>query len=406
MTERLYLKDSGLFSCDATVTSCVPHGEGFRVTLDRSVFFPNKGGQPCDTGKIGDAEVRSCDEEGETLFHLCDRAIPEGSRVTAVIDGERRFDIMQQHTGEHLLSWCAWTLFGAVNVGFHCALDYATLDLDRPLSHAQILEMEQKANREAVKNAAVTAREFATEEELERSGIVLRKHAEGLTAPIRVVTIEGSDTCTCCAPHVKRTGEIGQLKITGETPYKGGMRLTFLCGGRALMHAQRQQDAVDGIALRFSTGRDNAVAAVEKQAAELSDAKKELKQAYAALDRYLAEELAHHAETVKGTGLLVSVLQGIDPKRLRAIAQKTLKKRSLTALFSEAGDTVYYVLAAEGVTQDMGELCKVVNLMTGGKGGGRGTLAQGSAPCKPGLDETADQLRAYLGTMLQKGERP
>ena len=360
MTERLYLKDSGLFSCDATVTSCVPHGEGFRITLDRSVFFPNKGGQPCDTGKIGDAVVRSCDEEGETLFHFCDREVPEGSRVTAVIDGERRFDIMQQHTGEHLLSWCAWTLFGAVNVGFHCALDYATLDLDRPLSHAQILEMEQKANREAVKNAAVTAREFATEEELERSGIVLRKHAEGLTAPIRVVTIEGSDTCTCCAPHVKRTGEIGQLKITGETPYKGGLRLTFLCGGRALMHAQRQQDAVDGIALRFSTGRDNAVAAVEKQAAELSDAKKELKQAYAALDRYLAEELAHHAETVKGTGLLVSVLQGIDPKRLRAIAQKTLKKRSLTALFSEAGDTVYYVLAAEGVTQDMGELCKAV----------------------------------------------
>lgn len=404
MTERLYLIDSGLFSCDATVTSCVEYGNGYRIVLDRTVFFPNKGGQPCDTGRIGDAAVLSCDEEGEELFHLCDRQLKEGSRVKAEIDGERRFDIMQQHTGEHLLSWCAWTLFGAVNVGFHCALDYATLDLNKPLSHEQILEMERKANREAAKNSPVTAREFSTEEELNNSGIVLRKHAEGLSAPIRVVTIEGSDSCTCCAPHVKRTGEIGQLKITGEMPYKGGMRLTFLCGNRALLHAQRLQDAVDSIALRFSTGRDNASGAVEKQAAELSETKKELKQAYAALDGYLAKELAQCAEQVKGIDMLISVLQGVDAKRLRAIAQKTLTKKSVTALLSESAGTVYYVLASEGVSTDMGELCKSVNLLTGGKGGGRGTLAQGSAPAKPGLNEIAEQLKTYCRAKL-KGDR-
>ena len=405
MTERLYLFDSGLFFCDAMVTSCAPYGDGYRVTLDRSVFFPNKGGQPCDTGRIGEANVLSCDEEGEELFHFCDRSLPEGTLVRAEIDGERRFDIMQQHTGEHLLSWCAWTLFNAVNVGFHCALDYSTLDLSIPLSHEQILEMEQKANREAAKNGAVTAREFQTEEELKQSGITLRKHAEGLTAPIRVVTIEGSDACTCCAPHVKRTGEIGQMKIVDETPYKGGMRLTFLCGGRALLHAERMQDAVDEISLRFSTGRDNAVSAVEKQAAELSEAKKELRQTYAALDRYLAEELIRSAETVKGVNLLVSVLEGVDPKRLRAIAQKTLSGKSVTVLFSETADTVCYVLSSEGISSDMGELCKAVNLMTGGKGGGRGTLAQGSAPVKPGLRETAEQFKTYLRQLVGKGDR-
>ena len=404
MTERLYLADSGLISCVAKVISCVPYGDAYRIVLDRTVFFPNKGGQPCDTGRISEAAVLSCDEQGEELFHLCDRPLKEGTEVQAVIDAERRFDIMQQHTGEHLLSWCAWTLFEAVNVGFHCALDYATLDLNRPLTHEQVLEMERKANREAAKNGCVSAREFASEEELKQSGITLRKHAEGLTAPIRVVTIEGSDSCTCCAPHVKRTGEIGQLKIVGEMPYKGGMRLTFLCGERALMHAQQIQDAIDEIALRFSTGRDNAAAAVGKQAAELSETKKELKQAYAALDRYLAEELKRSAEKVRETDLLVSVVKGVDPKRLRAIAQNTLSPRSVTALFSETADTVYYVLAAEGVKQDMGELCRVVNLMTGGKGGGRGTLAQGSAPNKPGLMETAEQLKTYCGQFL-KGDR-
>ncbi len=395
MTERLYLQDSMLFQNEATVTACEPVENGYRVALDCSVFFPNKGGQPCDIGTVGDAVISSCDEDGDRLWHLADRMLPVGAHVTAKIDEKRRFDIMQQHTGEHLLSWCAWTLFGAVNVGFHCALDYATLDLDKPVTHAEVLELERLANREAAKNGAVTATEYATEEALAASGIVLRKHSEGLIAPIRVVTIEGSDACTCCAPHVHRTGEIGQLKIVGELPYKGGMRLTFLCGMRALVHAQSTQDAVDAIALKFSTGRDNAVASVERQAAELSDVKKELRQAYAALDDYMAKELRQSAQPNKGTDVLVALLESVDPKRLRALAQKAQTKRSLSVLFSAVNDTVYYVLSANGISNDMGELCKVVNVTLGGKGGGRGTLAQGSAPKKPGLNESVEQLKRY-----------
>lgn len=400
MTERLYLQDSMLFSCDAVVTACEPYQNACRVELDRSVFFPNKGGQPCDTGTIGDAVVSSCDEDGERLWHLCDRPLPVGERVTAAIDGERRFDIMQQHTGEHLLSWCAWTLFGATNVGFHCALDYATLDLDKPVTHEQVQAIERLANREAAKNAAVTAKEYATEEDLAASGVVLRKHSEGLIAPIRVVTIEGSDACTCCAPHVHRTGEIGQLKIVGELPYKGGMRLTFLCGMRALAHAQRLQDAVDAIALRFSTGRDNAVSAVEKQAGELSETKKAYRGVCASLDEYAAKGLIAEAETVRGTQLIVRLADTMDAKRLRALALRTQAKKSLSVLFSTQGDTVYYVLSASGLSLDMGELCKVVNLTLSGKGGGRGPLAQGSAPLKLDLKESVEQLAAYCKKVL------
>lgn len=395
MTERLYLKDSMLFACDAAVTACEPAGERYRVELDRSVFFPNKGGQPCDVGTIADAVVLSCDEDGDRLWHLCDRALEVGASVRAAIDGERRFDIMQQHTGEHLLSWCAWTLLGAVNVGFHCALDYATLDLDRPVTHEQVLEIERLANREAAKNGAVTAVEYETEDALAASGVVLRKHSEGLTAPIRIVTIAGSDACTCCAPHVRFAGEIGQLKIVGELPYKGGARLTFLCGMRALAHAQRMQDAVDAIALRFSTARENAVASVEKQAAELSETKKERNQAFAALDDATAEKLKAQAETVRGTAVLVALLENTDGKRLRAIAQKTLRQKSLTVLLGTAGETVYYVLSGCNQKPDMGELCKAVNLLLGGKGGGRGSLAQGSAPKKGDLSGELEHLWNY-----------
>ncbi len=399
MTERLYLLDSMLSAFDAVITACEPEKDGYLIELDRSAFFPNKGGQPCDTGTLGDAVVSDVNERGERLLHFADRAIPVGTNVHGEIDFARRFDIMQQHTGEHLLSYCAQRLFGAQNVGFHCALTYATLDLDKPVGHEGIAEIETLANRLAAENAAVTATIYETEDDLK--GIPLRKHAEGLTAPIRIVTIEGSDACTCCAPHVRRTGEIGQLKIIEAIPYKGGTRCTFLCGMRALRHAQAMQDTVAAIALRFSTARDQAEAAVEKQAAELSDAKRELRQAYAALDEYLAKSLIAEAETVNGTKLIVKTLQSVDAKRLRNLAGATMTDRSLSVLFSDTGDRVSYLLASNGVKADMGVLIAAVNTALSGNGGGRGTLAQGSAKKSSDLSETVESLRTYFRNVLK-----
>ena len=401
MTERLYLLDSMTSAFDAVVTACEPAKGGYLIELDRSAFFPNKGGQPCDVGTIGDAVVSDVNEQGERLLHLTDRAIPEGTAVHGEIDFARRFDIMQQHTGEHLLSYCAWKLFGAQNVGFHCALTYSTLDLDKPVGHEGITEIETLANRLAAENAAVTATIYETEQDLE--GIPLRKHAEGLTAPIRIVTIEGSDACTCCAPHVRRTGEIGQLKIVEAIPYKGGTRCTFLCGMRALSHAQQMQDTVSAIALRFSTARDQAEAAVQKQAEDLSNAKRELRQAYAALDEYLAKALKAKAEDVKGTKLIVKILHGVDAKRLRNLAGATMTDKALSVLFSDTGERVSYLLASNGIKADMGVLIAAVNTALNGNGGGRGTLAQGSAKTPADLAETVEGLRTYFKNVLLNG---
>ena len=397
MTERLYLVDSHLFENECTVLSCAPAKEGFDVIVDRTVFFPNKGGQPCDTGVLGSVRVVDVREVGEDLVLRTEGPLPAGAVVTGHIDEGRRLDIMEQHTGEHVLSWCAYKLFDAVNVGFHCALTYATLDLDKPLTPEQVLEMEDMANGLVRRNLPVTAAIYESEEALQ--GVPLRKHAEGLVAPIRVVSIRDADSCTCCAPHVRSTGEIGVIKIVSAVAYKGGMRMTFLCGGRAMKQFQKLQTAVDAIARKFSTAGDEVLSAVEKQEAELKAVKKEKADLTARLEGYLTAELKAQAEDVKGKKLLVK-LTDTDPKRLRPLALATLPEKGLTLLLTERNGQLSYVLCANGLKLDMGELIPAVNLALGGRGGGRGTLAQGSAPTPSGLPETVEQLRTYLKQRL------
>ena len=397
MTQRLYLIDSHLFENQCTVLSCVPTKEGYDVIVDSTVCFPNKGGQPCDTGVLGGVRVTDVREAGEELVLRTDAPLPVGATVTGRIDEGRRLDIMEQHTGEHVLSWCAYKLCDAVNVGFHCALTYATLDLDKPLTPEQVTEMETMANDLARKNLPVTAAVYDSEEDLK--GVPLRKHAEGLIAPIRVVSIQDADSCTCCAPHVHSTGEIGAIKIVSAAAYKGGMRMTFLCGGRALRQFQKLQAAVDAIARRFSTAGEEVLSAVEKQEAELKEVKKEKAALTARLEEYLTTELKAQAEDVKGKKLLVRLTE-TDPKRLRPLALSTLPEKGLTLLLAEKNGQLSYVLCANGLKLDMGELIPAVNLALGGRGGGRGTLAQGSAPTPSGLPETVEQLRTYLRQRL------
>ena len=397
MTERLYLVDSHLFENECTVLSCVPAKEGFDVRVDKTVFFPNKGGQPCDTGTLGPVNVTDVREEGDELILRTDGPLTVNKTATGHIDEGRRLDIMEQHTGEHILSWCAYKLFDAVNVGFHCALSYATLDLDKPLTPEQVADMETMANDLIRQNLAVTAATYETEADL--AGVPLRKHAEGLIAPIRVVSIENADACTCCAPHVHFTGEVGVAKIVSAVAYKGGMRMTFLCGGRALRQFQKLQTTVDAIARKFSTAADEALAAVEKQEAELKEVKKEKAALTAQLETYLTAELKAQAEDVKGKRLLVR-LTDADPKRLRPLALSTLPEKGLTLLLTEKIGQLTYVLCANGLKLDMADLIPAVNLALGGKGGGRGTLAQGSAPTPSGLPETVEQLRTYLRQRL------
>lgn len=399
MTERLYLNDSEQWYAWGEVTACKETEKGYEVELDRSIFFPNKGGQPCDLGYIGGICVLSVDEEGDRLVHLCERPLTVGENVEETLTIYRRFDFMRQHTGEHILSWCAHALAQAVNVGFHCSLEYSTLDLDKPLTAEQIEYMESLANIIVRDNKPVTAKIYEKVEDLDN--IQLRKQTEGLTAPIRVVSIEGSDSCTCCAPHVKYTGEIGLIKIIQAVAYKGGMRITFLCGERAYNYADKMQKIVDSLSRRFSTGYDKVEESVEKVLSELDAVKKQNKALSARLEGYVAAELRQEAEDVKGKRLLVKVVEDTEPKRLRPLCQSTLNGKSLTLLLCPKGEQLNYILMCKDIKLDMGEVLQAVNAILNGKGGGRGDMAQGSAKRPEGLDEICGQLKFYLTQRLK-----
>ncbi len=395
MTEKLFYLDSHLKQTEARVLSCRQERDGYAVVLDRTVLFYNGGGQPCDLGRIGDAAVTDVREEGEDIVHFTDKPLAEGSMVTVRLDWERRFDFMQQHTGEHLLSYAIYHLFGLHNVGFHLAESYATIDFDRPLSRENLAEAEDCANRLIWEDLPVHANFYDTEEEVR--ALPLRKQAEGISLPIRVVTIEGADACTCCAPHCKKTGEIGLVRIMDSMSYKGGSRLTFFCGKRAALLARKEHEILDSAARSFSCGREDVLSTLEQQREELSRVRSESRQTMQELDRILSAELVGKQENLKECGLVCCLVRPMDGGRLKSLAQMCLSERTLCVLFSEGKEGLGYVVASgEKIEADSGELIQAVNAATGGKGGGRGHLAQGRSASCPAPEETVLQIREYL----------
>lgn len=400
MTEKIYDQNSHQTETAARVRACSPVKNGFEVLLDRTVLFPEGGGQPSDTGTIGPANVLHCREENGEVYHLTDRALAPGEEVSVKLDWAKRFDFMQQHTGEHLLSFAFYKLFSAANVGFHLAPDYATIDFDKPLSHEQVLEAERLANGYVWRNLPVQTAFYETEEEVK--DLPLRKHAEGLTAPIRIVAIQDADMCTCCAPHCARTGEIGLIFVRDAAAYKGGVRITFFCGERALKLLRAEHDDLDGIARRFSAAREDAAAAVRKLGDDYGALKKRERELTRELNGFIAAELVENAVCAGRTRFAVRLFTGVDAGRLKDIAQGATETLPLAVLFSENGGRLGYVVsAADGSGLDVSELIAAVNAATGGKGGGRGTLAQGMAQNASGAKETVGQVADYLARRLK-----
>ena len=399
VTQKLFLDDSYRTRCEAQVVSCVKAENGYDVELTQTVLFPTGGGQPHDTGRIGGADVLDVSEEGERVLHRVDAPLEVGAQVTAEVFWPRRFDHMQQHSGEHLLSFAAKELYGAKNVGFHMAASYCTVDLDVQLTAEDVIKLEQRTNELITANLPVELT-YVEAEELEH--MELRKRAAGLSGTVRIVAMPGGDSCTCCGTHVKQTGVIGALKITANEHYKGGERLTFACGGRALMHAQRMQGIVDGLSRSFSCKAEDVPAAVDKLQQEFTATKRELKSAQAKLSGYIAAELLSGATAVKKRRLVAQVLSDYPAAQLRSLALMLCEKGNmLVLLLAHNGDAANYVLCcSEGLGLDMGELAQAVNAATSGRGGGRGTLAQGSAKLDAALPDTVAQLARYLTQRL------
>lgn len=362
MTEKLYLNDSYVKEFTALVLSCTKNGENYEVILDRTAFFPEGGGQAPDKGEIGGIEVLNVQERGEEVVHTL--ATPVSGEVEGKIDWVLRFSRMQNHCAEHILSGVIHKMFGYNNVGFHMNDSLITFDVDGPLTAEDIEKVEIEANKAVFSNAEISV-SYPTAEELCK--IDCRSKIE-LTDGVRLITVDGFDTCACCAPHPSRAGEIGLIKIVNFSAFKGGTRIEMVAGSLALKDYSYLHNAAKTIMKQLSAKREEIAEQVAKLGDDLADARIEIK----ALNEKLAEA-ALKTEMVGNT--LVGFTKDADFNVLRNIANGKLDDTECIALFAETADGFNYLVASK--TGDTRSIAKTLNENFSGKGGGRPDCVQG-----------------------------
>ncbi|MBR7133456.1 MAG: alanyl-tRNA editing protein [Clostridia bacterium] len=272
MTVKLYDENAYLKEFTATVVSCEKCGEGFAVELDRTAFFPEAGGQSSDRGFLGNACVTDVQIQNEKIIHFTDTPLQTGSTVSGALDFDRRFDFMQQHSAEHIVSGIAHRLYGCENVGFHLSEDIVTLDFDKELTREQISKVEQLANSAVFANKAIHTY-YPDSQALKALSYRSKKEIEG---SIRIVEIEDTDTCACCAPHVKSTGEVGLIKLLGAEKLRGGVRLQLKAGMRALDDYNSKYENTLKISNALCVKQEETAEAVNRLCEKVSELKASL----------------------------------------------------------------------------------------------------------------------------------
>ena len=268
-TRKLFYEDCHLRSFDATVTACESAKGGYAVELDQTAFYPEGGGQACDTGTLGQVTVLSVKEEGEKLLHLCDRPLAPGQTVTGHIDWDRRFDQMQQHAGEHIVSGILNARYGYHNVGFHVGADTVTIDFDGEIPAEALQEIEEAANRAVWENLRIRCW-YPSQQELPT---VTYRSKKALPWPVRIVAVPGTDSCACCGVHVKTTGQIGLVKLLSCVKFHQGVRIEMACGQRAYNYVNQIVDQNRKISRLLSAKMPETAQAVESLQKSLQEEK-------------------------------------------------------------------------------------------------------------------------------------
>lgn len=365
MTVKLYDNDAYLKEFKAQVISCENSKNGYAVTLSATAFFPEGGGQAADTGTLGDANVLDVQEKDGIITHYTDKAISVGESVKGSIDWETRFSRMQSHTGEHLVSGLLHTLYGYDNVGFHMSKDTLTIDTSGLLTDDDIAKLELCANKAIYENRKVSA--YYPDANTLKSTDYRSKL--DLSSGVRLVNIDGYDTCACCAPHVHRTGEIGIIKIISAIQYKGGTRLEVACGINAFEDYRKLHNDNKEMMHLLSASRNKVLEFVLKDHDTIGTQKAQI--------NTLKSQLASaHLSTEIINDTLCGFTKDASFDDMRALIKCNLDKAKVCALFSETDEGEYaYVIASE--SEDVRDIVKALNTAFSGKGGGRPNYAQG-----------------------------
>lgn len=383
MTEKLFYNDVRKAEFEATVVSCVKNKDRYEVVLDGTYFYPEGGGQPADHGKIDDANVFDVHDKDNEVVHYCDKDVECGKKVKAWVDMERRHRLMQQHSGEHIVSGLIHKHFGYDNVGFHMGSDCITIDFNGPLTADDLKLVEKEAN-EAIYRNFDTNIFYPSPEELEKLEYRSKKALEG---DVRIVNFKDCDTCACCGLHVVKSGEIGIIKITGSQNYKGGTRVTMLAGKQAREDYAVKDSIVHGISNLLSAKPYETKEAVEKLMKERNEIKEQLVAAKKQIFELKRDSLKED-ETCA-----VFFEENMEPFELRLFTEMLLEKVPSAAVFS-GNDEEGYKYAVGSTKTDMSAFIKEANKALGGRGGGRGNIMQGAFTAS--RDETERYIRNGL----------
>lgn len=366
-TRRLYYEDVYKKEFTATVVECREQKKGYAVIVDESAFYPEGGGQPSDVGTLGNAKVTEVHEKDGELLHYTDKALEVGAKVEGKIDWARRFDLMQQHSGEHMVSGLIHEVYGYDNVGFHMGSDTITIDLNGPLDEAQLAEIERKTNQKIWEDTQIKII-YPTAEELEKIDYRSKKE---LTGQVRIVEFPGVDICACCGTHVTHTGEIGMVKLLSVEKFREGVRIEMICGKRVLDYLNMVNDQNHQISVKLSAKMDKTAQAVERLQEENFRLKGQVGQ--------LVDDMCRkEAERYAGSGSVLIFMDGMDADSVRKLADAVTQTcQGCCAVFSGNADGSYKYAMGEK-DGDLRQFTKEMNAKLNGRGGGKPFFVQGS----------------------------
>ena len=394
MTHRIYYNDPTCSAFDAVVTRAFVYDGRPAALLDRTAFYPTSGGQPYDTGRLGAADVlETVDLENGEIAHVLSAPLGEGERVHGEIAWGRRFDHMQQHTGQHLLSAAFDRLFENRTMSFHMGGDSSTIDLGDEASPDAIVRAELEANRVVWEDRPVSIRFVSAEE---AATLPLRKEP-AREGTLRLIDVADFDLSACGGTHVARTGAIGIVAVTGWERFRGGTRLAFVCGGRALRSFRIFRDTVTATIRSLSVLPEELPAAVDRMQAESRELRRSVKTFQEALATHEAARLLGTAPAIAGVRVLVQALDGWDAVGLKAVASAaTAGDRVVAALISTVPPIVAVVARSKAVSVDAQAVLAELVRQFGGRGGGKPDLAQGG-----GLTGTAEHIAAAARAAIE-----
>lgn len=390
MTERVYYRDPYCRRFDARVTRVFTHEGRAAVTLDRTAFYPTSGGQPFDTGRIALVDVLDVVDLGDEIAHIVTAGLEHGAAVTGEIDWPRRFDHMQQHTGQHVLSAAFDRLVGNPTMSFHMGTDAATIDLQREATAADVERAIEEANRIVWEDRPVSIRTVAAGQ---ANALPLRKESSRQGA-LRLIEIEEFDLSACGGTHVARTGAIGLIAATNVERLRGGSRVTFVCGRRALVTLRALRDAVAGSVRQLSVLPAELPAAIQRLQAEGKEARKALQRMQASLATHEAGRLLAESPAADGRRVAVHLLEGWDAVGLKSIASAMIASGATAVALISGGSPAVIVIACAPGTADAGATLRSLIDRFGGRGGGKPDLAQGGIDTEPAA--LASAARALL----------